>query len=105
MQQIYTAYTSTTADVWQDIVFRAPVRKAMFCADGAVNMRIPGSRVGVTSQYLRLYKETPVYLDFQTANSGCGINKVQVRAVDGTQQYVRISVSEYGTNGNNDYYL
>lgn len=106
MQQFYTAYTSETADTWQDISFRAPVRKAIFISDDAdVNLRLPGTKAGVSSLYFRLLKGVPIYLDFQSANCGVGITRVSIRAVDGKQHYVRISVSEYGSTGDNDYFL
>lgn len=45
----------------------------------------------------------PLYFDFQSANNGGGIKSLQFRSY-GKEGTVYVSVIEYGTGGNNDWY-
>ena len=100
MKQFY--YVRTTPGQLRDIVFEKPVRKIclMTTADCTVCIKFPD---GSVSKNFLLVAKTPLYLDFQSRNNGGGVKTLSfLSASEAGDMY--ISVCEYGTGGDIDWY-
>lgn len=82
--------------------FVQPVRKICIVSDANISVTLSYSDRS-QSQPMKVFAKTPYYLDFQTANNGGGLSSLNVQAI-GTAGGVYVSVVEYGTGGNIDWY-
>ena len=80
------------------MTFAKPVRKCIISASGGI------ARVALKfSDAFNIPTNMIVSLDFQSVNNGGGVNGLYFIQSDNVY-YVSVSVSEYGTGGNIDWY-
>lgn len=97
MKQFY--YASVT-NVYRSMTFVQPVRKVMIIASRALVLRIVGSG---TPFYVP--SNQIVYFDFQSRNTGKGVTSLEFKGFSAdTSVDVYVSVSEYGSDGDNDWF-
>lgn len=101
MKQFYYVQTTGVKDNIVKVDFVRPVRKICIVSSGKIPIRLSFASGRIDSFFL--YKETPVYLDFQSANNGSGIPFLEILDI-GFAETICISVSEYGTGGNIEWY-
>lgn len=85
------------------LVFEKPVRKLSITVSHDATIRLhftDGSR----SDEHTVYARTPVYLDFQSANNGGGVSEIYLKAATPSGGFMSVSIIEYGTGGNIDWY-
>lgn len=87
----------------QAIVFEKPVRKLSIIVSHDATFRLHFTD-GSKSDEHTLYARTPFYLDFQTANNGGGVSEIYVKAATSSGGFMSMSIIEYGTGGNIDWY-
>ena len=51
-----------------------------------------------------IYARMPFYLDFQSANNGGGVSEIYVTPATSSVGFMSVSIIEYGTGGNIDWY-
>ncbi len=103
MQQFCLATTSGTAGDYKELRFVQPVRKMSVTSDlGPAYLRLVYSDASVSSTFY-VPPRVQVFLDFQSANNGGGVNAISV-ADAGVATNVRFSIIEYGTGGDIDWY-
>lgn len=97
MKQFY--YTRAT-NVFSPITFVQPVRKVMIVASRSLALRIAGSG----SQFY-IPANQALYFDFQFGNTGKGVTSLEFKGFSAdTSVDVYVSVSEYGSDGDNDWF-
>lgn len=108
MQQFYAVSTPGDLSKNTRLNFVQPVRKMLVEADSELRIWLTfdseATASTTSSPEFRIYAKTPVYLDFQSANNGGGVPAIIVGDATGTSTQLRISVIEYGTGGNIDWY-
>lgn len=100
MKQFY--YVHTQNGQARDIVFEKPVRKICLTSTTDCNVGIKFPDGSVSKNFLVLAK-TPLYLDFQSRNNGGGLKTLTFLSTEASGD-VYISVCEYGTGGDIDWY-
>ena len=97
MRQFYFIHVT---DVFSSITFVQPVRKVVIVTSRSLAMRIAGS---ATLFYVP--SNQALYFDFQSGNTGKGVTSLEFKSfsVD-TGADVYVSVSEYGSDGDNDWF-
>ena len=85
------------------IVFEKPVRKLSITVSHDVTIKLHFTD-GSTSDEHTIYARTPLYLDFQTANNGGGVSEIYVTPATSSGGFMSVSIIEYGTGGNIDWY-
>lgn len=97
MKQFYYRSATNVADT---LTFVQPVRKIVVVAGRSAALRISG-----TSVFFYIPANQVFYLDFQSANSGKGVTSVEIKGFSADQAVdVYISVTEYGSDGDNEWY-
>lgn len=97
MKQFY--YISVT-NVFRSITFVQPVRKVMIVASRSLAMRI----AGLGTQFY-VPTSQALYFDFQSGNTGKGVTSLEFKGFSAdTSVDVYVSVSEYGSDGDNDWF-
>lgn len=108
MQQFYVAKIPEDASKSSRVNFVQPVRKMLVEADSEARIWLlfdtETTATSRSSPEFRIYAKTPVYLDFQSANNGGGVSSIMIGGLGDTSAFLRISVIEYGTGGNNEWY-
>ena len=102
LKQFYSTSSTDSVDDIPRVEFEQPVRKICIIATTDYLMTIDFSDKTQSSSYL-IPSRLPSYFDFQSANNGGGIKSLKFRSY-GKQGMIHISVIEYGTGGNNDWY-
>lgn len=87
----------------QALVFEKPVRKLSITVSHDVTIELHFTD-GSKSDSYTLYARTPVYMDLQTANNGGGVSEIYVTPATASGGFVSVSIIEYGTGGNIDWY-
>lgn len=103
MRQFYSVTTTGTLGEFSTLEFVQPVRKMCLIAENAAGYLRFVYSDGSDSGVFFLPARQVVYLDFQSANNGGGVRTVSL-ADAGVQTQIRVSVIEYGTGGNIDWY-
>lgn len=85
------------------LVFEKPVRKLSITVSHDATIRLHFTD-GKTSDEHTLYARTPIYMDFQTANNGGGVSEIYVTQATASGGFMSVSIIEYGTGGNIDWY-
>lgn len=85
------------------VQFVKPVRKILVECDTLIGLAIPFSDGNFSDEFLCFPKQ-PVYLDFQSANNGGGVSSISLIPEVGGGGVARLSVIEYGSDGDNDWY-
>lgn len=101
MKQFYICQAGTGS--YTLCSFDKPVRKLLVTSARSCWLAIPFSDESISKNFY-IPGNQVVEIDFQTANSGNGCTGVELKATGDTGGNVYISVSEYGTVGNNDWY-
>lgn len=97
MKQFY--YTSVT-NVFGSMTFVQPVRKVMVVASRSLALRI----AGLGTQFY-VPGNQAVYFDFQSGNTGKGVTSLEFKSFSADASVdVYVSVSEYGSDGDNDWF-
>lgn len=97
MKQFY--YTSVPAN-FKTITFVHPVRKVAIVSSKSSAMRIAGDNT-----YFYIPANFPVYLDFQSANSGKSVVSLEFKSFSAENPSdIYVSVAEYGSDGDNDWF-
>ena len=102
LRQFYTLNSTDSPDDVPRVEFEQPVRKINITATTDYLMYIDFSDSTQSSSYL-IIPRFQCYFDFQSANNGGGIKSLKFRSY-GKKGTIYISVIEYGTGGNNDWY-
>lgn len=100
MKQFYRIELSSEEKA---IVFEKPVRKLSISASFDTSIRLHFTD-GSKSESHTLYSRHPLYLDFQSANNGGGVSAIYVTEATTSGGFVSVSIIEYGTGGNIDWY-
>ena len=87
----------------QVITFVQPVRKLSIAASFDIIIQLHFTDGSVSEEHT-LYARTPLYLDFQSANNGGGVSEIYVKAATASVGFVSVSIIEYGTGGDIDWY-
>lgn len=91
-------------DNYTVVIFKKPVRKICIESNGDIFIRLDFSGDEKSVEF-RIYAKTPTYLDFQSANNGGGVSGFSVRASkESGSNAVYVSVGEYATGGDIDWY-
>ena len=96
MRQFY--YTSVT-NVFRSITFVQPVRKVMIVASRSLALRI----AGLGTQFY-VPSNQALYFDFQSGNTGKGVTSLEFKGFSADTS-VDVYVSEYGSDGDNDWFI
>lgn len=101
MRQFYRR--TMQAEEEREIVFEKPVRKLSITVSHDAVIRLHFTDGSMSNEY-SVYSRTTQYLDFQTANNGGGVSEIYVKATTTVGGYMSVSIIEYGTGGNIDWY-
>lgn len=85
------------------IVFSRPVRKISVNSTGFAHLTLKFSDGTHSPIWLLAANETTL-IDFQSANNGGGVPAIYFNSDANKDYYVAVSVVEYGTGGNIDWY-
>lgn len=86
------------------VIFDKPVRRMCIESNEDVFMYFRFSATERSSEFA-IFARTPMCLDFQSANHGGGVPNIVLRAVDQAKSpQVFITISEYGTGGDINWY-
>ena len=83
--------------------FEAPVRKFVMTAGRGCYVEIPYSD-GTYSNMFYVPGNTCIYFDLQSVNGGKGCTSIAVVSGEATKAGAYISIVEYGSDGDNDWY-
>lgn len=102
MKQFYRVEVSSKGDtVFQ---FEAPVRKMVVTANRSLHMFLNYSNKTKSARFY-VPLNVPIYIDFQSANGGKGCTSIGLSSVTpDTSTVCFISIVEYGSDGDNDWY-
>lgn len=100
MRQFYRIQLKSEEQV---ITFVQPVRKLIISTSFDATLRLHFTGGGASEAHT-VYARTPLYLDFQSANNGGGVSKIYLQAATTSGGFASISIIEYGTGGNIDWY-
>ena len=85
------------------VQFVKPVRKILVECDMLIGLVIPFSDGNFSDEFL-CSPHQPLYLDFQSANNGGGVSSIRLIPEADGGGIARLSVIEYGSDGDNDWY-
>lgn len=85
------------------LVFERPVRK-ITTNSSAISYLLLKFTDGTYSKPFTFPSNAVVNLDFQSANNGGGVQAVYLAPISDKDYYFSVSVIEYGTGGNIDWY-
>ena len=102
MKQFYNVRAPAGQSTATPLKFEKPVRKIYVTATTNTNIFLQFSN-GAASAYFPIYAGQYAIIDFQGANNGGGVTDIYV-ASGQNECYVAVSVIEYGTGGNIDWY-
>lgn len=85
------------------LVFEKPVRKLSITVSHDATIKLHFTDGSISDEHT-LYARTPMYLDFQTANNGGGVSEIYVKQATSSGGFMSVSIIEYGTGGNIDWY-
>ena len=100
MKQFYSVQLTSEEKA---IVFEKPVRKLSISASFDATIKLHFTD-GSVSEAHTLYARNPLYLDFQTANNGGGVSEIYLTEATKSGGVASVSIIEYGTGGNIDWY-
>lgn len=100
MKQFYRMQISSEEKA---MVFEKPVRKLSISASFDTTIKLHFTD-GSVSEAHTLYSRNPLYLDFQTANNGGGVSAIYLTEATKSGGFASVSIIEYGTGGNIDWY-
>ena len=105
MKQFYDVAVPEKSTAWVELVFDAPVRKARIAITS--NAYIGIAKTGEEPTTCYRFSAGNQEFDFQSANTGKGITSLFVRALTDTASAFNmyVSVTEYGSNGDNEYFV
>ena len=99
MQQFY--YLTAPDTEYKSINFKQPIRKCMIVANRSALIRIAS-----TGRPFYIVGGQAFYFDLQSANTGKGVSSLQCRcASSGNTVDIYFSVIEYGSSGDNKFFL
>lgn len=102
MKQFYEFVIPPGGDARIRMSFVRPVRKCTIWATSQARMALKFSD-GTFSEELRFQANHEIPLDFQSANNGGGVSELYFMPAS-SLYYVYVTVSEYGTGGDIDWY-
>ena len=99
MQQFY--YLSAPDTSYKSITFKQPIRKYML-----VTNRGGLFRVAPTAIPFYVPAGTPIYFDLQSVNTGKGVQSLECKsASSGNSADFYFSIIEYGSDGDNEFFV
>lgn len=102
LKQLYSGKSTDSPDSIVTIEFLQPVRKIAILSTTDYIMHIHYTD-GTTDSGFLIPGRMQCFFDFQSANNGGGVTSLEFRSY-GKEGTVYITVNEYGTGGNNDWY-
>ena len=101
MKQFYAC--NAAVGTYTNCNFNAPVRKITLSTVRGCYVRLPYGGGSYSESFL-IPANYPTVIDFQSLNGGKGVSSIEVTAVADVATVLYMSVIEYGSDGDNDWY-